>query len=417
MRLKVLRSLDILYAALAIVWSVGLIVYVVKLALTAEFFEQVRAHGTFVIDFVKYYLLGQIIWAGQAGGIYSPSVQLDFYNALIKPMHVDSVSYSQYPPHFLVMLTWLPLFSLNVAYLIWNFGGLLLSIIALRLVWLKTNKLSGMVFALVVFSMIASLCGFRTMCLGQTSWLYLSIVSLWCWSLLKKNQIAEGIALALSTIKFQYTPFLLIPALVGFRKKTLLSFVLAECLMLVVSGFVLGWPNVVDYLGVLNGAENNVGVDGVFPAEMVNLRGLLSNLLPATSALYLSAAVMLFVLSASYLRFKKTAKLATDSNDLVVLSVLSALLFSLHTHLYEWVILALPTVLILEPADLPSILKLPVGKKASLLLLRFYPIVGWLVLFLPVPITVRTMILFVYGLVMWLLVWRNSYVNETVTFH
>ncbi|MBX9877960.1 MAG: DUF2029 domain-containing protein [Candidatus Obscuribacterales bacterium] len=417
MRLKVLKSLDILYAALAIVWSVGLILYVFKLALSAEFFEQVRAHGTFFIDFVKYYVLGKIIWAGQTSGIYSPSVQLDFYNALIEPMHVDSVSYSQYPPHFMVMLTWLPLFSLNIAYLIWNFGGLLLSIVALRVVWLKTNKLSGMVFALVVFSMIASLCGFRTMCLGQTSWLYLSIVCLWCWSLLKKNQIAEGIALALSTIKFQYTPFLLIPALVGFRKKTLLSFVLAECLMLAVAGIVLGWPNIVGYLGVLHGAENNVGVDGVFPGEMVNLRGLLSNILPTTPALYLSAAVMLAVLAVSYLRARNSAKSDAGSNNLIVLSVLSALLFSLHTHLYEWVLLALPAVLMLEPADLPSILILPVGQRLSLLLLRFYPIFGWLVLFLPVPITVRTMILFVYGLVMWLLVWRKSDANETVTFH
>lgn len=409
MRLKVFRSLDVLYAALTVVWALGLTFYVLKLALSPEFFDQVQAHGQAFIDFVKYYVLGKIIWAGQASAIYNPGAQLDYYNSLIDPGYVQSVSYSQYPPYFMLMVAWMPLLPLNFAYLAWNFGTLLLSIIGLHFVWKQTGKLSAVTFVVIVLSMIASLSGFRTMCLGQTSWLYLAICALWCWSILQKNQPLEGVSLALSTVKFQYTPFLLIPALLGCRKKTFVAFVFVECVMLVVSGVVLGWPNILGYPEALHLAESDATTSGVFAQEMVNLRGLLSNLLPATQAFYISAGVMLVVLASIYLKARNVTRTDIQDSGLVSLIILFALCFSPHTHLYDWVLLALPAVLLLKPADLPSIMQGESTQKVWLLLLRFYPIFSWFVFLLPVgPIVVKTIILFGYGLILLFGLWRTQ---------
>lgn len=410
LRAKLFKYLDVIYIALAIIWSAGLSIYVVKLALSPVFFDQVRSHGQMFIDFIKYYVLGMIIWAQQQSVIYDSSVQLDFYNRLIEPAHVNSVSYSQYPPYFLVFLAALPILPLNWSYLLWNFGGLVLSIMGLKAIWRQTNT-STVTFVTIVCSMVASLSGFRTMCLGQTSWLYLAIVCMWCWSILRKKPLLEGIALALSTIKFQYSLFFFIPALVAGRKTTLKSFILAELALLLVSGLTLGWSNVFGYGEVLHAAESNSSSNGVFSQEMVNLRGLLSNVMPVMPAFYLSAAVMIVVLCASFVKARRNSQADQfDSRWLISLMVVSALCFSPHTHLYEWVLLAVPAVLTLAPSSLSAIFEVssPV-KKAWLSLMRLYPLIGWFVFLVPeLAISTKMVVIFLYGFGLFLIAWRMS---------
>lgn len=380
--------LNIIYLTLILVWSIGLSFYVLKLVLGPEFYEHVRQGPTMFGDFIKFYSLGQMIWAKQTAQLYDPAVQLDYYNQLIAPASVSRLTFSEYPPHFMLILSLLPLLPLNFSFLIWTFGGLIIAIGSLNRVAMA-RRVSGLTVLVISLAMIASLPGFRTVGFGQVSWLYLSIISLWCWAVLKKRQFIEGVALALSTLKFQYTPFLLLPALVGRRKSTFVAFVLSELVFLLFSGLVLGWSNVFGYPGALHGAENLTGENG-FSQEMVNLRGLLSNMLLPTPALYVSLLFVPVAMAVVYLCIRNKA----EDNWICSLTILASLCFSPHTFIYDWVLLTLPAILLFNSTSSQSI------KGILGLEIWFYPLISWLVFLLPLPLDLRMQLASLYGLLM-----------------
>src|SRR4029453_11758788 len=163
--------------------------------------------------FLNVYAAGKLTLSSDRYHIYDAAVQQATVNQLISPARLERTFFLQYPPYFFLAMTPLALLPIAGAYWLWLCVTVAMGLAALLLLVRLTGQLRGSMAWLFLLAVVASPPSWRTLRLGQVSWLLVAMTALYCHCLLRRKDVGAGILLALSSIKLQYLPFLAMPLL------------------------------------------------------------------------------------------------------------------------------------------------------------------------------------------------------------
>jgi hypothetical protein len=356
--------------------------FTVTMLTSDGFYKLTHKFPLCIQDFLRFYSIGQILLSNQREQVYDPNVQLAFFNRLISPAHTDNVMFVQHPPYLFSFFAPFATMPLNLSYAVWLLVSVALGTAVIVLLLSKTGRLSRWQAIAFWIGVSVSLPAWRAHFIGQLSWHLLAIIGLYAWALTSKRDFLAGACLALSTIKVQYLPFLLLPAMAARRSKLLSSFVQAEMLLLCLAGLTVGWSNVFGYPHILLHTESSQDV-GLYPEQMVCLRALLSDL-PRPLALSLSGTACLLSVGLLFLAWSRLPKVRDVTTPqfrwMLSITVIASIIFAPHVHHYDCLLLTVPAALTLKTVDPFAAAKLPDRLyRCWSQMLIFFPIFGWLV--------------------------------------
>ena len=397
-------------------------------------FARVLDGRPYVSDFVNFYsnsLLSAKCLQGEKIKIYDRAVQNESVKKLIAPVVPEQPFYFQYPPYVFLLILPLSVLSMPVAWFCWNVVGVALSVFSL----LKLEKImqpdepQGMsegssspgnrhrTVLLFIALTFASFPAWLSLELGQASFYVLGALAFMLYFLKGKKYFLSGIASGFITIKLQYFPFFWIIGLVHGKWRFLAGALSCLAVLLLLSFFVLGADNVLSYPQALFSGETGQAVSGVSSFMMQNWRGQLFLLLKGENAgtlKFVLAAFLLSIIAVLYLNLKKYRDAGKRSVDVVAaLSIMIALMGSVHTHTQDYFLLAVAALLLRDwlsdrstDANISSA-AIGQGKiiRRSLLL---FPALSWLFFYLqPLLMLLAIQPFFIYLLLLSILIlWR-----------
>jgi hypothetical protein len=345
-------------------------------------------------DYAKYYVCGKMAFSKDSFHVYDKSVQSRYLAKEGLSAKGGADEFIHYPPIDFPLMSLFTADPIAKSYeLFWTFGN----VVFLFGTWsLARASRPGRHLAALFFFWLAAYGAVpmtRAFLLGQTSLFLTGIIALYIRALIKNRALTGGLTLALTAIKPQYTVFLLIPALVQRRFMMILSALAFEGLLLLAAYRTIGQANLLNYPSIVMHAEQTSNLAGGFVAEMVNMRGLAANIFGDGASVAIStgaAALAWLLLAALWMRF---CPRFGESGDLSVKLLLTAtvlfcVFFSLHTHLYDCLIVSC-AYLVIGLSSFYSVLK---GRSAQSLnwptkilaiLLMLYPLAGWIFLLMP----------------------------------
>lgn len=338
------------------------------------------------IDFFSFYECGYLVKTGLGTKVYDPEVQLKYFNDLIAKggLHTDKLLYNLYPPYyffFLIPLAWIPQY--NIAYVVWCTLQTIFGLIGAYVLARVRPDLSGRDRAMLMMFAMSTISAYLCYWHGSTSFWVLGLHSLYLYFWWRKNDIASGAMLALSTIKYQYALMLSLPAFAEKRWKLIASAFAVEVMMLAAGAMTIGWQNVRDYPLILKHAETGKDVIGISPHHMISVRGLLSNILPHHDALLITGALLPIALLLWFLYLRKVFARAKESANADIvrrfalsLTIILMLCTAPHCHSQDSLVLVIPVIL-----TVPRFAALKVESPAYQLwtaILLSFPVWGWL---------------------------------------
>ena len=330
-------------------------------------------------DFLRYYLFAKLINGAEGGKIYDHAAEQAVFDKFLGQPTRTSYTLITYPPTaapFVVSLTLLPI---DAAHAVWNVLGSIALFAGLFL--LATGKLDKKVMIVVAIALgaIASLSSARGLVLGQNMYFITAIIACFWWAFKSKRDLLTGLFLAISTFKFQYTPFMLMALLVMKRWRALGFAALFEVLILGTATALMGVENITKYLFWMRAAEQNpVYFETVNQVSMICLRGLLSCFLPIETLL-LSLPLLLLGMACSAYLFYYVEKKAPENLDwAIACSIICGLLFAPHVHMYDAVMLSVALICTLSYRH--SEWSRSTAGKVWFALLMGWPVFGWLIM-------------------------------------
>ena len=175
---------------------------------------------------------------------------------------------------------------------------------------------------------------------GQNSAFVLAALGLMLYSWFRGNDTAAGIALALMSIKPQYALFLAIPAIAMRRWRVLQSAIASGLVLLGLCALIFGVKTLIAYPALLHQTEKTD--PAVFPTWMVSIRGPLSILMDLDQALSISTILYAVAFLALLVFWLRSAARGTQTKIRIAIGItlMSCLLTSPHTHIYDLVVFA-----------------------------------------------------------------------------
>jgi hypothetical protein len=370
--------LSFAYGSTVCLWAIRSLVGLYEMLKANELFAVTSNMGNRICDYVLFYQAGMMArFAGHQ--IYNPEAQIQWINHIVQPIQVVGY-YNQYVPWQCVAMIPFTYLPLHGSYLLWCALSLILGFCGLFILRRRLHEPNHNIFlfflgALATFPAVFCL---RT---GQSSWLILAASCFFYWFWINKNDIPAGIALAITTIKPQYAIFLSIPVIAGLKTRLLISAAITEMLFVVISAKILGWDNILNYPRILLNAETNPLIGAVRADLMVSLRGALVLIFPQTSNSIICMIAMFVSILCLFFVWKKALKtVGTAIPWGMSLTILAALIFSPHTHVYDCVLLILPAALTLPTISIIKATKItPRYYKWWSLMLITYPVTSWII--------------------------------------
>ena len=354
----------------------------------------------YVSDFANHYNAGVLArrCLEQKQEIYNIDVQNNSLKELIAPVVPEQPFYLQYPPYFFLLAMPLAFMNMNIAWLVWNllgigFGAFGLWKLAGLLGYERQSKL------LLLGLAFSSYPAWLSAEIGQTSIYLLAAASFMLYFLLSKKPIAAGCTSALLMVKLQYAPVFFLIGLIFGRAKFLLSWGLSLAVLLVLSVLMLGVDNVIQYPHYLLSGETGTAVSGVSSFMMQNFRGELVLLFRGDNSAVKIISLVIFALGtafSSYLLIRSGSAPASSGDDPVrsrleasaprlALAIMIALMVSPHTHVQDYLLLAVAAAFLFAPG-LPgsagfqpastSITQRAIDSKARSML-YWFPLLSW----------------------------------------
>lgn len=321
----------ILLSLIALYWTTG------------KDLGETNASKMYYADFVGYYRSGKMILSDDRTRIYDRQLQLKYFNELGAAQESSQFIYSQNPPFFFVILAPFALLPLNLSFKMWIVLSVFSAWISLHLLMKGLHNCGVKPSLMFTAAALLSAPGWICIAVGQMSWFITCLVALFFFAFLKSKNALCGLALALTTSKFQYVVLLSVPLLAQKRWKAIAWAAVFEFALLALSSLVIGLENVLNYPATLFNAETTKDYIGVFPESMISMRGILSLFLDRHQALIASSAIMFLgtipMLWLWYVQSKINSK-ATISWAFAV-TVCASLLLSAHTHIYDDVLLVI----------------------------------------------------------------------------
>jgi hypothetical protein len=227
------------------------------------------------------------------------------------------------------------------------------------------------------------------MVLGQPCWLILGFVAGFCAAFIAKRDIAAGIMLAISTLKFQYSPFLGVAALASRRWKLIIVAAIVFFALSVSSASVIGADAFIHGPLTLLQWDSNKDLEiDINPQSMVNFRGILSTLLSPEIAMKSSIFLMITGLLLTLKIWIDAIRIGPKTIPWALsFTVAAFLLFSAHVHMYECVVLVVCAALTFPSFDPVKLCAIKDWRMRSwILLLVSYPILLWFIFLLDVKL-------------------------------
>ena len=353
-------------------WFVGFIIWLVRLEVSGRLFFYASNGSLYFGDFVSFYMSGKIALSDVRAQIYSPAVQLEFYNHVIAPLHIYKSPFAQGTPWFFLLMAPFAQYRLEIAYVLWTLFSLVIGLSGLVLLRKYARQGSIGDIAKFTISVCASYPALSAIRDGQNSWLLEGLMAFFCLFWFRQRDIACGIMLGLTCIKPQYLLFLVVPVLAMLRFKVLVCAGITVAVFVLLSTLVFVWPTVISYPSVLSIAEK-ISPE-VLPTWMASIRGPLSLLLPRDLAFQISSIVMLLAAVFLFVLWRRVYDGSFGNQRMVMaITIVIALITSAHTHVYDLTILAVAAALTVE---FGSKLKQAILLRTWNLCLAAYPPVG-----------------------------------------
>ena len=308
-------------------------------------------------DFCVYYSGGKIAVSPDRASIYDPAVQ-HRYLATVRntdPMSVDTVV-MQYPPFAACLLIPLAMLSPNQAFAAWCLGSLAAYLAGFYLLSkMCFDTLGWWKKSIVAFALLGTLPVFITTMLGQMSFFVFFLATAYFFCLYKNKNIIGGVLLALSSFKPHYALFWAVPALGQRRWKLLAAAALTEAALLVMACAVLGVEAVAKYPALVLQSDN-FSSNSEIEMLMISLRGLLVSTFNLPGVFPITAAIMAMALLLLVLVWWKAGKTTDPESfkNLAAATVIICLFTSVHTFVYDALLLILPAILILTSKQTAS---------------------------------------------------------------
>jgi len=296
-----------------------------------------------VADFVPFYCAGKIVLSGQAEHAYNYDVRMKISKELVAPHALAHPFLLQYPPFVFLLMTPFAALPLIPAYYLWCIFTVAFGVVSIHLFLYHHMRWQLQYIALLCLITLCSLVSVLNLYIGQVGWLLIGLNALFFWGLLANRDKMGGIALALTTIKPQYS-IVYIGAVLGLRRWRLLAYaLLTEMALFLSTALVLGWQTVSQYPQLLTHTET---VDNTITC-MTSVRPLLEMLLPHVLAIEINMVVLIMgIIGIMALFHANRNSIPPILNCMVAITVLTALIVSPHTHCHDLLLIALPAAML-----------------------------------------------------------------------
>ncbi len=307
-------------------------------------------------DFTQLYCAGSLASSPARFHIYDLQTQESWRQRVVPSMHYASNFHMDYVPFICPLMIPLAQFPIGTAYIVWCLISIVLGAWGLFTL-LSVSGRPLFIRLLFLLLAITSFPGVFSLHIGQTSLVICAFTCFYFYGYAKGRDISAGIALALTSIKPQYTLIFCMPAVATKRWLLLGSMLASEAILAGLAALAIGWRNVLFYPAILNSSETYYAAN--MPERMVSLRTLFSSIFPASIALKVCFAVMLIGCGLVFLLWRRPAvdrsvEEIFDSELLrwqISLTVVTALLVSPHTYVQDTILLAIPAILTLLPVQ------------------------------------------------------------------
>ena len=340
-----------------------------------QFAKMMAKNGASFIDFLKVYSIAQMILAGQGSLVYDESARSAFLSgAGLSSSAIDYFKFLPYPPFVYPLFLPFALLPRIVAYAVWLLLSFAVAFWGLKSLRRELGKDDSPSQLLLAFSvLVGSVFFFNNYLLGQSACLLLGLAAIFFVAFQKRNDTICGIAIALSTIKFQFLLLLGAPLLMHFRWRAILVALIVESLLIGAAFFSLGAHNLAIYPQVLSVQE---ALHPNIPL-MINLRGALYSLSPDSDRLQETVSALVAVAFSCVLWF--LSKRPEQLKYAVSLASLSYVIFGPHVFVYDGLLLALSLFTLVPEFSVVSVLKLgEKRKKLQCILLLASPFLEWI---------------------------------------
>lgn len=341
-------------------------------------------------DYAKYYTMAKIVASDESHKFYDGEHQLNEWRKLSNEGASERPVCMEISPVWPAILYPFGKVSLQTAYLLWQ--GIWMSAGAIGLFSVlrsihSSTSLGRTIFRTFILctAIMASLPEARGMVLGQPSWLILGLLSGFCAAFLAKQDVVAGILLAISTIKFQYSPFFGVAALAAGRWKIIAVAAAGFFALLGAAAVIVGPDTVLQYPSILLKWETMKEYEiDINPQSMVNFRGVLSILMPSEIAMKFSFPIMIAGLLLTLKVWFDALKIGAKAVPWALsFSVIAVLLFSAHVHMYECIVLAICAALTFPSFDPVQLLSVNTWRmRLWIWLLAIYPFLLWVIFLL-----------------------------------
>lgn len=356
----------------------------------------------YISDFVNVYNAGKLARRAMTEpiSIYDPVLQDASARELIAPVAPERPFNLQYPPYFFVLNLPLCIFNISGAWVAWFVFYAATTWLVLRYLTAgMQNRLERNVAIALVFASYPAWLSFE---LGQTSLPEFLFFAAFLWSLQHARHWLSGVMAAFITVKLQYAPFIGIAGLIAGRIKFVAGGALMMLALLGVSALMLGPANVIGYPQSLLHGETGTDVSGVAANEMQTVRGSLCLLLGSDSQvvhLMALAAMIAACILIAFVWWRARRNVHQDFDlfrAVCSLTVLAALTTSLHTHVQDYLIVAIPCLWLWQLPEVRDNEKSWLRK-----LIVWFPGFSWICLIAkPVFMLIRIQPMFLWALAM-----------------
>lgn len=344
----------LLIAYFLVVLGTGLIAYarLFQIASNNRLFYFSVGENRYAAIFVAFYAAGRL--AQQACidhgvQIYSGDLQKQQIHELLAHRPVSSYDRIYYPPFDFLFFGLISEAPLQVAWTGVVAVSLLLNIAGLRLLLPSIKWPSFLAAAVLLICNFATWYSVRH---GGGVTLFVMPVHACFWASARIGSRAAGLLSGLTAIKPQYLPQTLIACAVGSTKRLSSSFLacLSMVLLVVLSISLFGLKNVLAFPETLFSVEQT-GIGGVQAESMQNVRGLLLSIPGVDSSIALAASTILALASLVALGtlwwyYRKGSLPPQSFNCCAAVTILSSLMFSVHTHLGDYSLAAIPCTML-----------------------------------------------------------------------
>lgn len=368
------------YVAFITLLLICVLGYFFELAFSAKLPFLMESEHFSVADFVTYYQCGKTILFGSGHKILDPGIQVNVLNRIISPYHTDKAMPIGCVP--LVYLVTIPfaVLPIHIAHLVWSIGSLALACLTLGIFLRRYRGFSPQWTGLFLIGTAASLPSLEAVYFGQMSLWLVTFICIYCYAFLSKRDVVGGIALALTSLKPQFSLLFFLPALAERRWKLLAVAILSELGLIALSAQFVGWKNILQYPYYALNLESLVGGTAFY---MVGFRGLLARILPPEIVMPVSLWLMLICCVMIFFFWQPSwAKNRYNATWGLALVIILDLLASPHAFIYDCTLISVAAALTLPTLRVADIDRItPFSLRLWTALLLFYPLISYIVFF------------------------------------